>query len=69
MKRKSQHNHHRKHDPNGPQHDQQLDAMFEQADFAIGSLGRHRSGITHIKTLKTSEYAARGLAFTYSEID
>ena len=22
----------------GPQHDQQLDAMFEQADFAIGSL-------------------------------
>ena len=53
----------------GPQHDQQLDAMFEQADFAIGSLGRHRSGITHIKTLKNREYAARGLAFTYSEID
>mgnify|MGYP000644641746 CR=1 FL=1 len=41
--------------------------MFEQADFAIGSLGRHRSGITHIKTLKNREYAARGLAFTYSE--
>lgn len=53
----------------GPLHDQGLDTMFEQADFAIGSLGRHRSGITHIKTLKNREYAARGLAFTYSEID
>lgn len=35
----------------------------------IGSLGRHRSGITYIKTLKNREYAARGLAFTYSETD
>lgn len=43
--------------------------MFEKADFAIGSLGRHRSGITYIKTLKNREYAARGFAFTYSETD
>ena len=27
------------------------------------------SGIAHIKTLKNREYAARGLAFTYSEND
>lgn len=53
----------------GPLHGEALDARFEQADFAIGSLGRHRSGITHIKTLKNREYAARGLAFTYSETD
>lgn len=53
----------------GPLHGAKLDAQFENADFAIGSLGRHRSGITYIKTLKNREYAARGLAFTYSETD
>lgn len=53
----------------GPLHGEQLDAQFEQADFAIGSLGRHRSGITYIKTLKNREYAARGFAFMYSETD
>lgn len=53
----------------GPLHSVELDAQFEKADFAIGSLGRHRSGITYIKTLKNREYAARGLAFTYSETD
>lgn len=53
----------------GARHGQELNELFEQADFAIGSLGRHRSGITHIKTLKNREYAARGLAFAYSETD
>lgn len=53
----------------GAKHGEELDALFEQADFAIGSLGRHRSGITFIKTLKNREYAARGLSFIYSEID
>lgn len=53
----------------GPLHGVALNSQFEQADFAIGSLGRHRSGITYIKTLKNREYAARGLAFTYSETD
>lgn len=53
----------------GPLHGEELDAHFERADFAIGSLGRHRSGITEIKTLKNREYAARGFAFTYSETD
>lgn len=47
----------------------ELDALFNQSDFAIGSLGRHRSGITHIRTLKNREYAARGFAFVYSEAD
>ena len=46
-----------------------LDRLFEQCDFGIGSLGRHRSGITNIKTLKNREYAARGIPFIYSEID
>lgn len=47
----------------------ELDGLFEQSDFGIASLGRHRSGITKIKTLKNREYAARGIPFIYSEID
>ena len=46
-----------------------LDKVFAQCDFAVGSLGRHRSGITHIKTLKNREYACRGIPFIYSECD
>jgi len=46
-----------------------LDAVFNQCQFAIGSLARHRSGITHIKTLKNREYATRGIPFIYSEQD
>ena len=46
-----------------------LDEGFNQCVFAIGSLGRHRSGITEIKTLKNREYAARGISFIYSEND
>ena len=46
-----------------------LDDVFNQCQFAIGSLGRHRSGITVIKTLKNREYATRGIPFIYSEQD
>lgn len=46
-----------------------LDDLFDQVDIGIGSLGRHRSNITHIKTLKNREYAARGIPFIYSETD
>ncbi len=53
----------------GPRHGAELDELFEKADFAIGSLARHRSGITDIKTLKNREYAARGFGFVYSEMD
>ena len=47
----------------------ELDEVFNQCQFAIGSLARHRSGITVIKTLKNREYATRGLPFIYSEQD
>lgn len=53
----------------GAKHGEELDILFNQADFAIGSLARHRSGIYHIKTLKNREYAARGFGFVYSETD
>jgi len=48
---------------------EELDKIFNMCCFAIGSLARHRSGITHIKTLKNREYATRGIPFIYSEID
>ena len=48
---------------------QELDKVFDQCQFAIGSLARHRSGISVIKTLKNREYASRGLPFIYSEQD
>ncbi len=53
----------------GNQSGDALNNIFNQCDFAIGSLARHRSGITHIKTLKNREYAARGFGFIYSETD
>lgn len=48
---------------------EELDKVFNQSQFAIGSLARHRSGITVIKTLKNREYATRGIPFIYSEQD
>ena len=47
----------------------ELNAVFNQCCFAIGSLARHRSGISVIKTLKNREYATRGIPFIYSEQD
>lgn len=48
---------------------EELDHLFNKCCFAIGSLARHRSGITFIKTLKNREYATRGVPFIYSEQD
>lgn len=53
----------------GQKQGEELDCLFDRCDFAIGSLGRHRSGIDKIKTLKNREYAARGIPFIYSETD
>lgn len=53
----------------GPLFGESLDKEFAWANIAVGSLGRHRSGISDIKTLKNREYAARGFAFFYSEND
>jgi len=53
----------------GKKHGSELDELFNQCDFGIGSLGRHRVGIEKIKTLKNREYAARGIPFVYSETD
>lgn len=46
-----------------------LTDVFDACDIGIGSLGRHRSGVKTMKSLKNREYAARGMAFIYSEND
>ena len=53
----------------GPLYGEQLDEIFNISQIGIGSLARHRSGITHLRSLKNREYAARGIPFIYSEID
>lgn len=53
----------------GAKHGHELDILFDRADMGVGSLARHRSGISSIKTLKNREYAARGIPFIYSEND
>lgn len=53
----------------GKKHGADLDKIFDECNFGIGSLGRHRVGIDKIKTLKNREYAARGIPFIYSETD
>lgn len=53
----------------GTMHGDELDKILNIADFAIGSLGRHRSGVYNMKSLKNREYAARGIPFIYSETD
>lgn len=53
----------------GPLSGAELDAEFAWCDMGIASLGRHRNGITHLKSLKNREYAARGIPFVYSETD
>lgn len=53
----------------GQRFGEELDSLFNLSQIGVGSLARHRTGITNIKTLKNREYAARGIPFIYSEID
>lgn len=53
----------------GSLYGEDLNAVFNKCDFAIGSLGRHRTGISRMRSLKNREYAARGIAFAYAESD
>lgn len=40
-----------------------LDVEFDEADIAIGSLGRHRTGLIRMSTIKAAEYCVRGIPF------
>lgn len=51
----------------GPKTGNELNRLFDISHMAVGSLGRHRSGIHALKALKNNEYACRGIPFMYSE--
>ena len=46
----------------------ELDALFNIADLAIGSVGIHRIGLSNTNPIKFGEYCARGIPFVYSGI-
>lgn len=46
-----------------------LDKIYNDSDIAVGSLGRFRSGLNIMKSLKNREYCAKGLPMIYSETD
>ncbi|WP_411687847.1 glycosyltransferase [Acinetobacter indicus] len=48
---------------------EQLSKIYKISQFGVGSLGRHRSGIEQLSSLKNREYAAKGLHIIYSEKD
>lgn len=47
----------------------ELEEIYDQTDIAIGSLGRHRSGVDTMRALKNREYCAVGLPMIFSEDD
>jgi len=53
----------------GMQGGEALDALFAQADLAVGSLGMHRLGLVRSSSLKVREYCARGVPFVLASDD
>ncbi|ULR32467.1 glycosyltransferase [Dickeya fangzhongdai] len=47
----------------------ELDVLLEDADVCVDALGRHRSGNNTNSSIKSKEYAARGLPFIKSHVD
>ena len=47
----------------------ELDALFADADLALGSLGMHRLGLHRSSSLKAREYCARGVPFVLGSDD
>ncbi|MDR7017301.1 glycosyltransferase [Acinetobacter sp. 3657] len=53
----------------GFKNSQELNEIYKDTHIGVGSLGRHRSNIFKINTLKNKEYCANGLPIIYSEND
>lgn len=49
----------------GQQTGEALDAIYDQCNLGIASLGFHRTGLTEGAPLKTREYLAKGLPFVF----
>lgn len=53
----------------GKLHGKELDKIYNISHIGLGSLGRHRSKVYNLNSLKNREYIAKGLPIIYSEID
>lgn len=53
----------------GFKNSEELNEIYKDMHVGVGSLGRHRSNIFKINTLKNKEYCANGLPIIYSESD
>lgn len=53
----------------GEKKSDELRDIYLNMDCGVGSLGRHRSGIYELNSLKNKEYCCFGLPFVYSEND
>ncbi len=53
----------------GPQNAQQIEAYYQRADIAVGSLALHRIGLSAGTPLKHREYCAAGLPFVFAGAD
>ena len=50
----------------GAMHGKELDNLLEQCTLGIDSLGRHRTGVDVLSSLKSREYGAKGIPFINS---
>ena len=50
----------------GAIHGKELDMLLEQCTLAVDSLGRHRTGVDVLSSLKSREYGAKGIPFINS---
>lgn len=50
----------------GPLHGEKMEALFEKCQIGIDSLGRHRTNISVLSSLKSREYGAKGIPFINS---
>lgn len=48
---------------------EKLDAIYENLDIAVGSLGLYKAGIQSNSPIKSQEYCARGIPFVYGDDD
>lgn len=53
----------------GQKSGEELQKIYAMCHIGVGSLGRHRSNVYHLNSLKNREYLAKGIPIIYSEFD
>ena len=53
----------------GQKSGEELQKIYAMCHIGVGSLGRHRSNVYYLNSLKNREYLAKGIPIIYSEVD